>query len=582
MQFSALKLSYHPLHCIRASFIRPHCMSATTKSQVPPVPSKAIDNNVTSSFTELSEGAAKALYSKGKVFYNPAQVVNRDLSILVLRYLSKTAKEPLKILEALSATGLRAIRYFKELPSVQHVIANDIDPSAVSVISRNVLYNNLLRTQVIPTQSDAIALLTKHRTRESRCHVIDLDPYGSAAPFLDPAVQAVSHGGILAVTCTDLPVLCGNSPEICYTRYSSTPLKGASTHEMAVRTVLAAVHAAANRHSRAVEPLICAKIDFYVRLFVRIVDSKSLAQRTPSQLVYVYQCSDCGTQRMQALGRIREVGISNSARKKRRMGPEKRTEKEKGSDVGKEEEGDNKKDGKKVENMTKTHLKYSPALVAEHSSSVCSICQGQMLLGGPIWGGALVNEEVSSSVMKEIEEEVGELKSRDRVGAIVRLLREEINVPLFMHLPTMCKVLRVSPPPGASMRAVLVKKGYKVSQSHTDPQAIKTDAPPELVWDILRLWVGKVGSPLLKKDAEIDGKDCRLSPGERILAKKAELIRLDEIDFSVKRDKFVRRGNGEVQGVRFPRNPEPNWGPKARAGKRQRTKPTESDTASMD
>lgn len=40
--------------------------------------------------------------------------------------------------------------------------------------------------------------------------VVDLDPYGSAAPFIDGAVQAVSEGGLLCVTCTDLAVLTGS------------------------------------------------------------------------------------------------------------------------------------------------------------------------------------------------------------------------------------------------------------------------------------------------------------------------------------------------------------------------------------
>ena len=64
-------------------------------------------------------------------------------------------------------------------------------------------------------------------------HVVDLDPYGTAAPFLDAAVQAVTDDGtrymslllatvvthanltgLLCVTCTDLAVLAGtNYPE---------------------------------------------------------------------------------------------------------------------------------------------------------------------------------------------------------------------------------------------------------------------------------------------------------------------------------------------------------------------------------
>jgi tRNA (guanine26-N2/guanine27-N2)-dimethyltransferase len=35
----------------------------------------------------------------------------------------------------------------------------------------------------------------QHQRVSERFDVIDLDPYGSPAPFLDAAVQAVSEGG---------------------------------------------------------------------------------------------------------------------------------------------------------------------------------------------------------------------------------------------------------------------------------------------------------------------------------------------------------------------------------------------------
>lgn len=76
-------------------------------------------------------------------------------------------------------------------------------------------------------------MLYAHRVPGSRFDVIDLDPYGTAAPFIDGAVQAVNDGGksigqhtaefflgeitdidsslegLLCVTCTDLAVLAG-------------------------------------------------------------------------------------------------------------------------------------------------------------------------------------------------------------------------------------------------------------------------------------------------------------------------------------------------------------------------------------
>ena len=38
-----------------------------------------------------------------------------------------------------------------------------------------------------------------------RYDVIDLDPYGTVAPFIDSAVQAVADGGLLCITSTDMP-----------------------------------------------------------------------------------------------------------------------------------------------------------------------------------------------------------------------------------------------------------------------------------------------------------------------------------------------------------------------------------------
>lgn len=68
-------------------------------------------------------------------------------------------------------------------------------------------------------------------------HVIDLDPYGSAAPFLDSAVQNIASGGLMCITCTDMAVLCASYPETCYAKYSSIPLKGDNAHE-AVRLLV--------------------------------------------------------------------------------------------------------------------------------------------------------------------------------------------------------------------------------------------------------------------------------------------------------------------------------------------------------
>ena len=40
----------------------------------------------------------------------------------------------LNVLEALAATGLRSVRYMKEIPSISKLVANDIDSTATTLM----------------------------------------------------------------------------------------------------------------------------------------------------------------------------------------------------------------------------------------------------------------------------------------------------------------------------------------------------------------------------------------------------------------------------------------------------------------
>ena len=65
-----------------------------------------------------------------------------------------------------------------------------------------------------------------------RFTIIDIDPYGSPASFLDGAVQAVDDGGLLCITCTDMAGLCGNHGEASFAKYGAMPLKSKCCHEL--------------------------------------------------------------------------------------------------------------------------------------------------------------------------------------------------------------------------------------------------------------------------------------------------------------------------------------------------------------
>ena len=45
------------------------------------------------------------------------------------------------------------------------------------------------------------ALMYSHRADKQRVDCVDLDPYGTAAPFIDAAVQCVHDGGLCLQIC---------------------------------------------------------------------------------------------------------------------------------------------------------------------------------------------------------------------------------------------------------------------------------------------------------------------------------------------------------------------------------------------
>ena len=90
---------------------------------------------------------------RGTVFYNPVQEFNRDLSVLAIREFAKMRQlerakkgreyQGVSILEALAATGLRSVRYMKEIQPMHKLLANDIDPTATELMKQNFEFNGL-------------------------------------------------------------------------------------------------------------------------------------------------------------------------------------------------------------------------------------------------------------------------------------------------------------------------------------------------------------------------------------------------------------------------------------------------------
>lgn len=98
--------------------------------------------------------------------------------------------------------------------------------------------------------ADAIDLMHGMRKDRNLFNVVDLDPYGTAIPFLEGSLSCIANGGMLCVTFTDMAVLCARQPHVTFYKYGSATTGKPYCHEMALRIVLYTINSMANKHGK--------------------------------------------------------------------------------------------------------------------------------------------------------------------------------------------------------------------------------------------------------------------------------------------------------------------------------------------
>lgn len=217
------------------------------------------------------------------VFYNPAMANNRSISVIVARAYVRYFGINGTLCEPFTGTGIRSIRYVKE-SNVERVIAGDIDDEAVKVAKMNVELNGLADLVKV-VKSDANALMAT-----TRCDMIDIDPYGSPAPFIGNAIVSIRDGGLLCVTATDLAVLQGSYVDKAMRRYGFRPIRGPISREVGLRGLLGFIARQALIYDAGIRPLLSYWEGHYYRLFMVVDKSRSAARETLKKLGYVYYC----------------------------------------------------------------------------------------------------------------------------------------------------------------------------------------------------------------------------------------------------------------------------------------------------
>ncbi len=229
------------------------------------------------------------------VFYNPIMEFNRDLGILVLdTYLDMYAPHtPIKAIDPLSGTGIRAFRILREIDKIEKVYVNDIDPSAFKLIKANAKLNRLDKKVTI-WHLDANAALNIVRTiLHEPILYVDIDPFGSPAPFAKEALQTTGHMGLAAFTATDLGVLEGGKTRPALRKYWTNIIKVPESKEIGLRALLGYLARVAASVDKSIKPLLSYYADHYFRVYVLVQrGSKNADNMLKENIGYATYCKE--------------------------------------------------------------------------------------------------------------------------------------------------------------------------------------------------------------------------------------------------------------------------------------------------
>ncbi|MCA1820068.1 MAG: hypothetical protein LC620_08500, partial [Halobacteriales archaeon] len=217
----------------------------------------------------LNPRGAPGTRLKGQPFYNPGMALNRDLSVLLAEAFAKRKGREIDVVDALAGTGARALRLAHEVQAPLIVHANDGDANAVLALRKGASTNGIDPQRLQVTEGDAHLLLATRRF-----DVVDLDPCGSPAPFLDAALRSVRHGGLVCATATDTGALAGKFPRVCRRRYDAHHglHKAAWRAEVGLRVLGGAVVRAAARFERTATPVLSIASGHWMRVMARVED----------------------------------------------------------------------------------------------------------------------------------------------------------------------------------------------------------------------------------------------------------------------------------------------------------------------
>jgi tRNA (guanine26-N2/guanine27-N2)-dimethyltransferase len=232
--------------------------------------------------------------SKFPVFFNPAAKFNRDISIHIYRtFINNKPEKNTSFVDAMAGSGTRGLRVANEIPRINRIFFNDFNSFSIHISKINAVLNNVYNKCNFYNKEICNFLSTEFNF-EKRATIVDVDPFGTPAPYLDCLLRSVENGGLISVTATDTAVLCGVYPKVCYRKYYGNPLRTKYAGEIGIRLLISSIALIASRLDLSITPIFSHGYRNYMRVYCKVVKSNYLANKIQEKLGYVIHCFNCG------------------------------------------------------------------------------------------------------------------------------------------------------------------------------------------------------------------------------------------------------------------------------------------------
>lgn len=387
--------------------------------------------NTTTDWSTIKEGdvtlliPSQALVQKEPpkfpAFFNPAAKFNRDISVMIYRHYLEQSRKNISFVDSMCGLGARGVRVGKEVPQIQKVVFNDFNILATHTAKVNTIINNVYNKCDFYT-SEICNFLSSSSNFDNRATIIDLDPFGTPAPFLDCILRAVENDGMISITATDTAVLLGVYPRVCYRKYYGNPLRVMYALEIGTRLLLSCTALIASRLDLYVSPVFAHSYRNYIRIYCKVSKSNYLANKISDKIGHVLHCFECGHREL---------------------------------------------------------MKKSP------SNINCPLCQKKLRMGGPLWISNIFDKNLILKILNGIlesetrneEESKLSIQNVNHIKRFFEIASKELDqIPYHYISDEFGKLMKNSTHPLTKIIDKLTMDGYNTSQTIFSSTGFKTEA----------------------------------------------------------------------------------------------------------